>query len=137
MDLLKKEQASLISADVDALAALSEEKAGLVARMTELALNRHSALRTLGFEASEAGMQVWLQTPQAPKAATQAWSELLEIASQAKEANRVNGLILGQHMMRNQQALNVLQGNNQPAGTIYGPNGQTTSSASTRRLVVG
>jgi flagella synthesis protein FlgN len=62
---------------------------------------------------------------------------LLEIAAQAKELNRVNGLLLGQHMARNQQALNILQGNNQPAGTIYGPNGQPTSAASTRRLVVG
>jgi flagella synthesis protein FlgN len=136
-DLLAKEQASLIKAEIEALAALSEEKALLVARMTELAKDRHAALGALGFEASETGMQVWLQTPQAPKAAIQAWNELLEVASKAKETNRVNGLVLGQHMMRNQQALNVLQGNNQPAGTIYGPNGQTTASSPTRRFVVG
>lgn len=137
LDLLKKEQSSLVDADVDALAALNEEKSGIVARMTAMALDRHAALGAMGYEASEAGMQVWLQSPQAPKSATEAWKELLDIAARAKEANRVNGLILGQHMMRNQQALNVLQGNNQPAGTIYGPNGQTTSSAASRRLVVG
>lgn len=136
--LLSEEQACLIKADVEKLAALSEEKTRLVAHMSELALRRHAALGAMGFPASEAGMQVWLQPPQqeTSQAAGRTWNELLDIAAKAKELNRVNGLLIGQHLARNQQALNVLQGN-QPAGTIYDRNGQTASAASTRRLVVG
>lgn len=136
-DVLTKEQSCLVNADVESLAGVSEEKARIVGRMTDLALRRHAALAALGFEASEAGMQVWLQSPQAPKNVLSTWNDLLDLAAKAKEANRVNGMLLGQHMARNQQALNILQGSNQPAGAIYGPNGQTTSSTSTRRLVVG
>lgn len=138
LELLSEEQSCLIKADVEKLAVLSEEKTRLVARMSELALRRHAALGAMGFPASEAGMQIWLQAPQqeASQAASKTWNELLDIAAKAKELNRVNGLLIGQHLARNQQALNVLQGN-QPAGPIYGRNGQTTSTASTRRLVVG
>lgn len=136
LELLSEEQSFLIKADVDQLAVLSEEKTRLVAHMSELALRRHTALGAMGLPASEAGMQVWLQDRRASQSAGKTWDELLDTAAKAKELNRVNGLLIGQHLARNQQALNVLQGN-QPAGPIYGRNGQTTSTASTRRLVVG
>jgi len=136
LELLSEEQTCLLKAHVEKLAALGGEKSNLVARMSELALRRHAALGAIGFAASEAGMQVWLQNPQASQAAGKTWNELLDVAAKAKELNRVNGLLIGQHLARTQQALNVLQGN-QPAGTIYGRNGQTTATASTRRLVVG
>jgi len=136
LELLSEEQTCLLKAHVEKLAALGGEKSNLVARMSELALRRHAALGAIGFAASEAGMQAWLQNPQASQAAGKTWNELLDVAAKAKELNRVNGLLIGQHLARTQQALNVLQGN-QPAGTIYGRNGQTTAAASTRRLVVG
>lgn len=136
LEFLSEEQTCLLKANVDKLAVLSEEKARLVAHMSQLALRRHAALGAMGFAASEAGMQTWLQDPQASQAAGKVWNALLDVAAKAKELNRVNGLLIGQHLARNQQALNVLQGN-QPAGPIYGRNGQTTSAPSSRRLIVG
>ncbi len=136
LQLLKQEQAQLIDANVDALATVTEEKAKIVARMTELAQNRHRALAAAGFEASEAGMQAWAKGSTALLAASQSWDELLNISRQAKEQNRLNGLLIGQHMARNQTALNILQGSPQ-GGPLYGPNGQSTSQASRRKLVVG
>jgi flagellar biosynthesis protein FlgN len=136
LQLLKQEQAQLINANVDELDKVTEEKTKIVARMTELAQNRHRALAAAGFEASEAGMQTWTKSPTALPAAGKSWNELLGIAQQAKELNRVNGLLIGQHMARNQKALNTLQGSPQ-GGTMYGPNGQSTSQPSSRKLVVG
>jgi flagella synthesis protein FlgN len=81
-------------------------------------------------------MQAWLQEPQAQQVAGPVWKALLEVAGKAKELNRVNGLLIGQHMTRNQQALNILQGA-PAAGTMYGPDGQNASATSTRRLVIG
>lgn len=134
LQLLKQEQEHLINADLEGLTSTTEEKAKQVARMTELALLRHRTLAAAGFEASEAGMQNWIGN--AGAAAGKHWNELLDIARQAKELNRTNGLLIGQHMARNQNALNVLQGAPQ-GGSLYGPDGQATSPSTSRKLVVG
>lgn len=136
LQLLRQEQEHLIDANVDELAKVTEEKVKIVARMSELAQNRHRALATAGFESSEAGMQKWTKSRSALPAATKSWNELLDIAKQAKELNRINGLLLGQHAARNQTALNILQGSPQ-GGTMYGPDGQSTSQPSSRKLVIG
>lgn len=136
LELLKQEQAVLVKADVDGLIRLTEEKAKLAARMSQLTKRRHQALGAAGFEASESGMQAWLASAGASAADNKAWHELLAVMQSAKELNRVNGLLIGQHMARNQSALNVLQGNTQ-GGPIYGPDGQATTRIGSRRLVVG
>jgi flagellar biosynthesis protein FlgN len=136
LQLLKQEQAHLIEANVDGVSALTEEKSKLVARMGELALQRYRGLAAAGFQAGEAGMRDWLQTPAASTQSNQTWNELLQIAATSKELNRTNGLLIGQYMARNQTALNILWGN-RPGDTIYGPNGQATAQTNSRRFVVG
>lgn len=136
LQLLQQEQAVLVNADVDGLVRLTEEKAKLAGRMSQLAKRRHQALGAAGFEASEAGMQAWLASQAASAADRNAWNELLAVMQSAKELNRVNGLLIGQHMARNQSALNILHGNAQ-GGPIYGPDGQATTKIGSRRLVVG
>lgn len=139
LTLLQQEQQHLVNADLDGLAGVTEEKSRTIGRMTELAQGRHRTLAAQGFEASETGMRAWLDTPAAAAAAaasSKSWTALLDLAREAKELNRLNGLLLNQHMARNQGAINVLQG--APAGGgMYGPNGQSTSQASSRKLVVG
>jgi flagella synthesis protein FlgN len=136
LQLLRQEQDQLVSANIDAIGALTEQKTRLLMQMGELAQVRERTLQAAGFDASEAGVQAWLKT--APAASAEAWKALTEIAREAKELNRVNGLLIGQHMARNQAALNVLHGGS-PAGggDLYGPNGQSTGLASSRRLVIG
>ncbi|HYD61022.1 MAG TPA: flagellar protein FlgN [Noviherbaspirillum sp.] len=135
LEVLKQEQSHLINADVDELAKLTEEKTKIVVRMGELAQNRHHALAGAGFDASETGMQKWVDGGSNP-AAGKSWKELLELAREAKELNRVNGLLIGQHMGRNQAALNILHGTPQ-GGAMYGPNGQSATQPNKRKLVVG
>ncbi|HJV88477.1 MAG TPA: flagellar protein FlgN [Noviherbaspirillum sp.] len=134
LQLLKDEQEVLIRADVKELARLTEEKNKSVARMGELAQRRHRVLAAAGFEASEAGMKTWLKT--AGPAIARTWTNLLELAQQAKELNRINGLLIGKHMARTQAALNVLHGAPQ-GGNMYGPNGQSTGQGGSRKLVIG
>ncbi|GAB3537544.1 hypothetical protein GCM10027343_00990 [Noviherbaspirillum agri] len=136
LQLLQQEQEHLINADLEALNRLTEEKAKVVAHMTELAQQRHRALGASGFEGGESGMQAWLNSRTSSPATEKSWKDLLDVARQAKELNRTNGLLIGQHMARNQAALNVLQGA-PDSGTMYGPNGQSTAQSSSRRLVVG
>ncbi|HEY8606456.1 MAG TPA: flagellar protein FlgN [Noviherbaspirillum sp.] len=133
--LLQQEQDCLVAADLDALGALAEEKTRLLARLGELAQARQRALAAAGLEDSEAGMQACLKA--APAAVRAEWDALMDIARDGKELNRVNGLLIGQHMARNNAALNALQGGDAPAGQLYGPDGQSASSGGSRRLVVG
>jgi flagellar biosynthesis protein FlgN len=134
--LLEQEQTLLVEAKVEELGQLTMEKAKAIAAMSELANRRYLALGACGFDANETGMRAWTQSSLAGKDAVAAWEALLDLAARAKEQNRVNGLLITQQMARNQQALNILTGS-QPAGTIYGPKGQTTAGPSGRRLGVG
>ncbi len=135
LDLLKKEQAQLIAADIDSLTVLTEEKSKLIAHLSELTTRRYQALATAGFDAKEAGMQAWLDKT-AIATASQSWKELLALATAAKEMNRTNGLLIGKHLARNQNTLNILKGG--PQGqTFYGPNGQSSVKTSVRGLAVG
>jgi flagella synthesis protein FlgN len=136
LQVLKLEQAQLVEANIDGLTALTEEKAKIVAKMSELARGRHSALAAAGCAAAEEGMQAWLNSPAASVAAGKSWKELLTLAQVGKDLNRTNGLLIARHMTRNQTALNVLQGGTQ-GGALYGRDGQTTNQPGGRRLIVG
>lgn len=136
LQILDEEQACLLNADTETLGGLTQQKAALVGEMTELAKLRHALLAAAGFTANESGMQSWVGSPASSPAAGRMWKALLLLAESAKEKNRVNGLLLGQYMVRNQSALKVLQGNPQGSG-FYGPDGQATTRSTTRSLVVG
>ena len=140
IDLLQQEQAALISADIDSLTMITERKMPVLAQMSEMATKRHRALAALGQMASEIGMQAWVETrhlgqPAHPQAAS-SWSALLAMARQAKEINRINGLLISSHIARNQSALNVLRVQT-GGGNFYGPDGQATARGVGRGLVVG
>jgi flagella synthesis protein FlgN len=136
LELLRREQTHLIDADVEALARLTEEKSRTAAQMSDIAKRRHSALAATGFEATEIGMQAWIESAAATTAERDSWKGLLELAQSAKELNRVNGLLISQHIGRNQSALNALHGA-QGGSNFYGPNGHSTTKIGSRRLVVG
>jgi flagella synthesis protein FlgN len=136
VELLEREQAHLINADIEALAVVTEEKTQAVGHMAALTTARYKALAAIGFAGEEAGMQQWLDSASAPSSARDAWSALLKLVQAAKELNRTNGLLINKHMSRNEAALHALRGNPQP-NSFYGPNGQATAKSGSRGLVVG
>jgi flagella synthesis protein FlgN len=135
LDLLKQEQDLLIAAKMEGLVELTGNKEKIVARMTELASQRHSALAAAGFEPKETGMKAWLDKA-ATNTISKAWAELMTLARAAKEMNRTNGLLISKHLVRNQLTLNVLKGAPQ-GGNFYGPDGQTQSGSGLRGLAIG
>lgn len=135
IQLLQQEQTHLIEANIESLTRLTEEKAQVIARMSELATQRYRTLASTGFAPQETGMQTWLKSATAEPAAHKTWNTLLTLARSAKELNRTNGLLINQHMTRTQTVLNVLHGNNQTTN-FYGPNGQSTSIQASPRSVV-
>jgi flagellar biosynthesis protein FlgN len=137
LELMQQERQCLVSADADALAALTPQKNQLVQQMAELAKRRHAALGSAGFVAAEAGMEPWLAVSGDDDARAQ-WDRLLELTREAKELNRVNGMLINKQMVHNQALLNAMR---TPAGgadaAVYGPGGQTSAGGPSRKFVLG
>lgn len=137
VDLMKQEQQLLVAADADALGELTPRKVALVQELAQLSRQRHGALGAAGFIAAEAGMEPWLAA-RGDDASRAAWSQLLAATAEAKELNRVNGMLLNRQMAHNQTVLNALRTPTAaPESTLYGAKGQTFGSAPSRRFVLG
>ena len=137
LEVLKAEQQHLVGADTEALERITPRKAQLVQEMSALARQRHDALGAAGFAAEESGMQPWLDANGDASAAA-LWRDLLAKTREAKELNRVNGLLINKRLAHNASLLNAMRN---PSGaadaSIYGPGGQATSGIGPRRHIVG
>lgn len=135
--LMKQEQGFLVSADTDGLNSLMQQKSLWIEHMAKLAAQRHQALAGAGFEAADSGMQAWLAST-ADSAALASWQQLLDLARDAKELNRLNGMLINKQMSHNQALIDAMR---VPAGAaetgFYGPSGQATVATASRKLVVG
>lgn len=139
LQLLQQEKATLLDAEIEKLEQLVDEKAAVIVRLLDLAKSRHRSLAAVGFQAREAGMQAWLDsgspTDRNLAGTRKRWAELIELTQSAKELNRVNGLLIGSHMARNQTALNALRSGS-GGGNVYGPDGQPSRNMPGRSLVI-
>lgn len=137
LDLLREEQQHLVSADTDALERITPRKAQLVQEMSALARQRHSALGAAGFPAEESGMQAWLAAS-GDQNATATWQDLLTKTREAKELNRVNGLLINKRLAHNATLLNAMRGPSAaPDAGVYGPGGQAAAPIGPRRHILG
>lgn len=135
LELIKDEQKCLIEANIEDLNKIIDKKTNIIGQITELAEVRHHALEAAGLTPVDESMQTWLEMT-SNVTATGKWSKIRAIAQEAKEINRTNGLLINQHLSRNRNALNILQGTSD-GGNFYGPNGQSTRTPVPRRLVIG
>jgi flagella synthesis protein FlgN len=137
IDLMKQEQQFLIAANSDGLSTLTPLKTQLVEQAATLAGQRHASLGAENVDASEVGMEAWLLRMNNP-AASASWQLLLDKTREAKELNRVNGMLINKQLTQNQNLINAMR---TPAGaadtTFYGPQGQTTAVTGKRGLAVG
>jgi flagella synthesis protein FlgN len=136
VDLMKHEQQLLVSADADGLAALMPQKTKSVQELAALSIARHRALGAAGFAAAESGMEPWLAANGAPDARAQ-WERLLELTAQAKELNRVNGMLINKQLANTQSALGALRPAGSADATVYGPGGQASAGGLSRRYGIG
>ena len=137
IELMKQEQQLLVAADADGLAQTTPRKNVLLQALADLSAQRHAALLAAGCEGSEAGMEPWLAVGGNDEARTQ-WEALLALAREAKELNRINGMLINKQLAHNQGVLNALR---MPAGAdaggVYGASGQAVGSGPSKRYVIG
>lgn len=135
--LMKQEQQSLVTLDTDELSSLTTQKNALLAKLSGLSQQRYAALKATGCEGSEAGMAPWLAASNDGAGRAQ-WERMLHVAREAKELNRVNGMLISKQLAHNQGVLNALRTpTNAPTGAIYGASGQTMGLGASKRYVVG
>jgi flagella synthesis protein FlgN len=135
VEILEGEQNCLISADIQQVQTLVDEKSKVLQVLNTFSQNRYKLLSKAGFAANESGMADWLRSDK-KNVAQSAWLATQQLLVKAKELNRVNGILINKHFIRNQQTLNALQGRAE-AGGVYGPNGKTTSQVHLRSAIVG
>lgn len=128
--LLSREQSHLVKADVASIETILDEKSVLLQQLNLAARRRYDALAANGFDASEAGMDTWVQH-QAKKPLSLSWAKFQKALSQAKEMNRLNGVLISKHFNRNQELLNHLQGGT-GADSVYGRDGQAKTKSPVR-----
>ncbi len=130
LSLLTREQGHLVKAEIDAIEAIIEEKSLLLQQMNLAARARYDALKANGFDSNEAGMDAWVQRQNKQNIST-AWAKFQNALAQAKEMNRLNGILINKNFNRNQELLNHLQGNSS-GDSVYGRDGQAKPKTTNR-----
>lgn len=127
---LQAEQTALVSADLDTIERMVDSRVELLQALGAAANDRYEALAAAGYEANEHGMAEWLKQ-QSSAVLDKAWLVFQKDLIQAKELNRLNGVLINKHFLRNQEKLDALHGKS-AAPQFYGKNGQAQSSGSSR-----
>lgn len=126
--LLQREEALLVAAQIDALSALAEKKTALYRALQRLSDERVVMFARLGAKVSDENIRIVLAD--LPEALS-AWQDVVSLAAEAKERNRINGQLITERLQNNQQALSVLLAAAEHP-QIYGPDGQSRPTASRR-----
>jgi flagella synthesis protein FlgN len=138
LDLLRQEQHLLVTAEIDGLPALTTRKTALVTQMTLLSAQRHRSLGKCGYAAEEAGMDTWIAASgDARDESSALWQALLKHTREAKELNRINGMLINKQMAHAQDALQALSPQGTPANNFYGPGGISTTVPRSRGFIAG
>jgi len=138
IDVLKLEQAALTQAPsmelMEEINALTMKKNQMIGLITQLGKLRRNELSRLGFRSVDIPAPQWLQD----QAQKDCWNRLIAFTKKANELNRVNGLLISKHLLRNQSTLQILYKNHQrsPMPALYGANGQSNTSRSMMRGVI-
>lgn len=138
LDVLKQEQQLLVTAEIDGLPAVTARKTTLVTQMTLLSAQRHRALAKSGFAAEEAAMTAWIAASgEAREESAALWAQLLSQTREAKELNRINGMLINKQMGHTQGALQALNPPGTASAGFYGPSGMSSSIPRSRGFMAG
>ena len=128
---LQQEQDALVAGNADPLIDLAERKSALADQLTLMGEARDNALLQAGLSMGKPGMDTWLAS--VPPPAQAAWAEFIQLATQSRDLNALNGKLIFEKISTNHQALRILTSAGERA-SLYGPDGQTRIGGSSRTL---
>ena len=132
IELFKREEASLRQGGSDEIFRLVSEKETLATQLSGITAQRCALLAALCLTPDRQGLEAWCASHPEAGEALRTWSEIVVLADEARELQRLNGELIRIHMRYNAQALEALQSGTRPLD-LYGPDGQS-KAANERRI---
>lgn len=133
LHLLENEQSALVSAHMDGLIEILEEKNSTLSGLAKTSQDRVALLSGLGLTPNGSTEE---QLKKVLPTAVSIWQDILQLLEKTRQANQVNGNLIQTRLRVNQQALSVLQNAAQSA-SLYGRDGQPNLPGSGRILGSG
>ena len=131
IELFKREEASLRQGGSDEIFRLAAEKETLAARLSGISAQRCALLAAHSLSPDRKGIEAWCSSHPDDNDALRTWSDIVALAREARELQRLNGALIQIHMRYNAQAREALQGGARPLD-LYGPDGQSKPSSERR-----
>lgn len=132
--MLERESAILAgSGESDELLQLIDEKTAKVQQLQELEQQREKLFFSIGMDNDPDGISHFLQQQIESPGLFPKWQQLLELGSQCREANRLNGTIIELGQLHLQQALCLLRGETTQS-PHYDPQGRAKADSASRLL---
>lgn len=126
--LLREEQSALVAGDADRVAAGLPAKAGLLARLAGLCERRTALLQAQGITGEAAALEHRLG---ADENAWSLWQALRAATREAWRQNAINGALISERLLANQNALVAIS---PPGRNLYGRHGRSVGSWDSREL---
>lgn len=128
---LLQEKDCLAENKIDELTRLTEQKANLVNRISELVEQRSEHLQSLGLENTAEDMQALIS--KAPgntleEGLSQAWEQNIALLEECQRQNEINGIVIEVGNQATRLMLDLLQGPNKETATTYNKKGKTSQS---------
>ncbi|SFP36528.1 flagella synthesis protein FlgN [Nitrosomonas cryotolerans] len=122
--ILQKEQSALVQERIEDTDSLTLNKVHIIKMLTRFDEKQCQYLVSQGFSPDNQGINAWLATQKSSENINVIWTELLQLAQDAQQLNKTNGILISTRLQYIQRTLSALQG---AAGNIalYGPQGQT------------
>ncbi len=130
-ELLEEERKALTGTQPDRLPDIAKDKATLVGQLNQLETRRDALLTQSGFAKGRSGIEAWLASRPNADPDRLRWTELLKLATQARDGNETNGKLINILLKQNQEALSVLLSGG--TDSIYGADGQQRGLAAGKR----
>ncbi len=133
LQLLHSEQDALNEGNVDKLQEISRLKSDQVVALSQLSTSHFPNLRAPDTLRDEVAEHIKQSDPDGRHGLAKNWEMLLDLATEARHLNQLNGAMIAVQLKHNQQALAILQ-EAAKQSTLYGPDGHAQALGTGRQL---
>jgi flagellar biosynthesis/type III secretory pathway chaperone len=131
LDILAQERDAL-GHDRAKFESISMHKSEVITKLEQSSNRRTALLQDAGYAADKQGMDTCIQWCDNKNVLLSRWQELLNLTSQCRDNNHVNGMIIESSRRSIHQALSILYG--QPANNVYSASGQSEEGGLSRTI---
>lgn len=128
-----KEEGAISHKDTEKLLSLLDHKKDLLVKLEQHHANRNALTKTYGFSPDHQGMESCIAWCDHNQQLSNKWANYLQLVSDCRNINQLNGSIMDSSLRTVKQALSILYGQQMNENT-YNANGQEQSSVLGRSI---